>query len=166
MHDQELAVQAISEAQRILEEYLEPKHHDSEGLLDRLVEVLERPSVLVAVDRLRRGAGQWTLRDRFFRSHRGRRPLHWFFISAADGGSLSYDRERDCRSQNDQRIYASDHDAEINIGHEVLRLELDLSAGHCTFLMQFPHLTSRGNRDSVPLQSEHYSLFQAAAKIL
>ena len=58
MHDQELAVQAISEAQRILEEYLEPKHHDSEGLLDRLVEVLERPSVLVAIDRLRRGAGQ------------------------------------------------------------------------------------------------------------
>jgi hypothetical protein len=55
MSDQELAVQAISEAQRILEEYLEPKHHDNEGLLDRLVEVLERPSVLVAVDRLRRG---------------------------------------------------------------------------------------------------------------
>jgi hypothetical protein len=59
MSDQELAVQAISEAQRILEEYLEPKHHDNEGLLDRLVEVLERPSVLVAVHRLRRGgAGQ------------------------------------------------------------------------------------------------------------
>ena len=56
MSDQELAVQAISEAQRILEEYLEPKHHDNEGLLDRLVEVLERPAVLVAVDRLRRGA--------------------------------------------------------------------------------------------------------------
>jgi len=37
------------------QEYLEPKHHDNEGLLDRLVEVLERPSVLVAVDRLRRG---------------------------------------------------------------------------------------------------------------
>ena len=58
MSDQELAVQAISEAQRILEEYLEPIHHDHEKLLDRLVEVLERPSVLVAVDRLRRGAVQ------------------------------------------------------------------------------------------------------------
>jgi hypothetical protein len=58
MSDQELAIQAISDAQRILEEYLEPKHHDNnEMLLDRLVEVLERPSVLVAVDRLRRGAG-------------------------------------------------------------------------------------------------------------
>ena len=56
MSDQELAVQAISEAQRILEEYLEPKHHDNERHLDRLVGVLERPSVLVAVDRLRRGA--------------------------------------------------------------------------------------------------------------
>jgi hypothetical protein len=56
MSDQELAVQAIGEAQHILEEYLEPKHHDNERLLDRLVEVLERPSVLVAVDRLRRGA--------------------------------------------------------------------------------------------------------------
>jgi len=32
--------------------------HDHEGLLDRLVEVLERPSVMVAVDRLQRGAGQ------------------------------------------------------------------------------------------------------------
>ena len=57
MSDQKVAVQAISEAQRILEEYLEPKpkHHNYEKLLDRLVEVLEQPSVLVAVDRLRRG---------------------------------------------------------------------------------------------------------------
>jgi hypothetical protein len=58
MSDQELAVQAISEAQQILEEYLEPTHHDNERLLDRLVEVLERPSVLVAVDRLKRSGGQ------------------------------------------------------------------------------------------------------------
>jgi len=57
MSDQ-LAVQAISEAQRILEEYLEPGHHDNERLLDRLVEVLEQPSVLVAVDRLRRGVAE------------------------------------------------------------------------------------------------------------
>jgi len=55
MSDHELAIRAISEAQSILEEYLEPKHHDNEKLLDRLVEVLERPSVIVAVDRLRRG---------------------------------------------------------------------------------------------------------------
>jgi hypothetical protein len=55
MSDQELAVQAVSDAQRILEEYLELTHHDCEGLLDR--EVLERPSVMVAVDRLQRGVG-------------------------------------------------------------------------------------------------------------
>jgi hypothetical protein len=55
MSDHELAIRAISEAQSILEEYLEPKHHDNEKLLDRLVEVLERRSVIVAVDRLRRG---------------------------------------------------------------------------------------------------------------
>ena len=54
MSDQELAIQAVRDAQRILEEYLQPRQHDYEGLLDRLVEVLERPSVLVAVDRLRR----------------------------------------------------------------------------------------------------------------
>jgi hypothetical protein len=58
MSDQELAVQAVGDAQRILEEYLEPRHHDYESLLDRLVEVLERPSVMVAVDRLQRGVGQ------------------------------------------------------------------------------------------------------------
>ena len=54
MGDQALAVEAVTEAQRIIEEYLEPRYHDLENLLDRLVEVLERPSVLVAVERLRR----------------------------------------------------------------------------------------------------------------
>jgi hypothetical protein len=43
MSDQELAVQAISEAQHILEEYLEPRHHNNEMLLDRLVECLNGP---------------------------------------------------------------------------------------------------------------------------
>jgi hypothetical protein len=41
--DQELAVQAVSDAQRILEEHLQLTHHDYEGLLDRLIEVIERP---------------------------------------------------------------------------------------------------------------------------
>jgi hypothetical protein len=57
VNDQELAVQAVSDAQRILEEYLEPRPHDHESLLDRLVEVLERPSLMVAVNRLQRGVG-------------------------------------------------------------------------------------------------------------
>jgi hypothetical protein len=54
MTDQQLALQAMSDAQRILEEYLEPKPHNSERLLDRLVEVFERPDIVVAVDRLQR----------------------------------------------------------------------------------------------------------------
>jgi hypothetical protein len=61
MSDQDLAVRAVRDAQRILEEYLEPRHHDHEVLLDRLVEVLDRPSLMVAVDRLQRGVGQWPL---------------------------------------------------------------------------------------------------------
>jgi hypothetical protein len=42
MTDQQLALQAMSDAQRILEEYLEPRPHDNERILDKLVEVLER----------------------------------------------------------------------------------------------------------------------------
>jgi hypothetical protein len=58
MTDQQLALQAMSDAQRILEEYLEPKPHDSERLLERLVEVFERPNLVVAVDRLQRSSGR------------------------------------------------------------------------------------------------------------
>ena len=57
MTDQQLALQAVSEAQRILEEYLEPRPHNHEHILDRLVEVLERPDLVVAVDRLQRRNG-------------------------------------------------------------------------------------------------------------
>ncbi len=57
MTDQQLALQAVSEAQRILEEYLEPRPHNQERILDRLVEVLERPDLVVAVDRLQRSNG-------------------------------------------------------------------------------------------------------------
>jgi hypothetical protein len=46
MTDQQLAFQALSDAQRILEEYLQ--------MLDRLVEIIERPDLLVAVDRFQR----------------------------------------------------------------------------------------------------------------
>jgi hypothetical protein len=58
MNEQDLTIQAVKDAQRILEEYVEPRPDDYEGLLDRLIEVLERPSVMVAVDRLQRGIGQ------------------------------------------------------------------------------------------------------------
>ena len=54
MTDQQLALEAVSEAQRILEEYLEPRPQNNERrILDQLVEVLERPDLVVAVGRLR-----------------------------------------------------------------------------------------------------------------
>ena len=43
MTDQQLALQAINEAQLILEDYLRPRPQNNERILDRLVEVLERP---------------------------------------------------------------------------------------------------------------------------
>src|SRR5258708_31115993 len=53
MTDQELALQAVSEAQQILEEYLQPRPQNNERrILDQLVEVLERPDLVIAVDRL------------------------------------------------------------------------------------------------------------------
>ena len=48
-----MAVQAVGEAQRILEEYLQPQPTNYEHILDKLVEVLERPDLLVAVNRLK-----------------------------------------------------------------------------------------------------------------
>ena len=53
MTDQQLTLQAVREAQSILEEYLEPRpHNNNERILDKLVEVLERPGLVVAVSRL------------------------------------------------------------------------------------------------------------------
>jgi hypothetical protein len=55
MTDRESTLQAVSDAQRILEEYLEPRPHNNERILDRLVEMLEQPDIIVAVDRLLHG---------------------------------------------------------------------------------------------------------------
>ena len=53
MTDQQLTLEAISEAQLILEEYLRPRPpQNHERILDKLVEVLERPDWVVAVSRL------------------------------------------------------------------------------------------------------------------
>jgi hypothetical protein len=52
MTDQQLVLQAVNEALRLLEEYLEPRPHNHERILDELVEVLERPDLVVAVSRL------------------------------------------------------------------------------------------------------------------
>jgi hypothetical protein len=54
MTDQQLALQAINEAQLILEDYLRPRPQNNERILDRLVEVLEHPDLVVAVSRLQR----------------------------------------------------------------------------------------------------------------
>jgi hypothetical protein len=55
MTDQETMLQAVRNAQRILEEFLQPNLHDNERLLTRLVEVLDRNEVVSAVSRLRQG---------------------------------------------------------------------------------------------------------------
>ena len=52
MTDQQLALQAINEAQLRLAEYRRPWPQDNERILDKLVEVLERPDLVVAVSRL------------------------------------------------------------------------------------------------------------------
>jgi hypothetical protein len=54
MTDQQLALEAISDAQLILEEYLQPSPKDTARILEKLVEVLERPALIVAVSRLQR----------------------------------------------------------------------------------------------------------------
>jgi hypothetical protein len=54
MTDQKLTLQAINEAQLILEDYLPPRPQNHERVLDRLVEVLERSDLVVAVSRLQR----------------------------------------------------------------------------------------------------------------
>ena len=52
MTDQQLALQAINEMQLILGEYLRPRPQNNERILDKLVEVLERPDLVVALSRL------------------------------------------------------------------------------------------------------------------
>jgi len=58
MTDQQITLKAMSDAHRILENYLEPRSHNDQRILERLVEVLERPDVVVAVDRLPRANGR------------------------------------------------------------------------------------------------------------
>jgi hypothetical protein len=57
MTDQQLALQAINEVQLIQEEYLRPRPQNHERILDKSVEVLERPDFVVAISRLQRQSG-------------------------------------------------------------------------------------------------------------
>ena len=58
MTDQQLALHAISEAQLLLEEYLQPRPQNNERILDNLVEVLKRPYLVLAV-RFRQRSSLW-----------------------------------------------------------------------------------------------------------
>jgi hypothetical protein len=60
MTDQELTLQAVSKAQCIIEEYLQPIPHDHERLLDRLLQILDGNDLVAAVDRLQRHSGSHT----------------------------------------------------------------------------------------------------------
>jgi hypothetical protein len=60
MTDQELTLQAVSKAQGIIEEYLQPTPHDHERLLERLLQVLVANDLVAAVDRLQRHSGSLT----------------------------------------------------------------------------------------------------------
>jgi hypothetical protein len=57
MTDQQMILQADSEAQVMMEEYLQTRPHNHERILDGLVEALERPDVIAAVSRLQQQAG-------------------------------------------------------------------------------------------------------------
>ncbi len=59
MTDQQLALHAISEAQLLLEEYLQARPQNNERTPDKLVEVLERPYWVVAVSRLQQRSSLW-----------------------------------------------------------------------------------------------------------
>src|SRR5713226_5776594 len=65
MTDQELTLQALSNAQPIFEEYLGPSPHDNESLLGMLVEVLDRNDMVAAVSRLRQGYCPSSLAEEF-----------------------------------------------------------------------------------------------------
>ena len=52
MTDQQLTLQAVGEAQRLLEEYLQPRPWNNERILDELVEIIEPPDLIVAVSLL------------------------------------------------------------------------------------------------------------------
>jgi hypothetical protein len=55
MTDQQLALHAVSEAQLILQ----PRPQNNERILDKLVEVLERPYLVLAVSRFQQRTSLW-----------------------------------------------------------------------------------------------------------
>jgi hypothetical protein len=57
MTDQDLIIEAIDEAQRILGEYFAPGPRDDAATIKALLEVLDRRDVVAALNRLQAGYG-------------------------------------------------------------------------------------------------------------
>ena len=55
--DQQLILDAIEQAQRVLAGYIEPGPRDPDGTMAQLIEALARPEIVAAVQRVRAGYG-------------------------------------------------------------------------------------------------------------
>jgi hypothetical protein len=55
--DQQLILDAIEQAQRILAEYVAPGPRNPDGTMEQLIAVLARPELVAAVKRVRAGYG-------------------------------------------------------------------------------------------------------------
>jgi hypothetical protein len=62
MTDQEVVIQAIEEAQRILTEYIEPGRRDPVATVKALLAVLDRRAVVAALNRPKAGHGLYVVK--------------------------------------------------------------------------------------------------------
>jgi hypothetical protein len=52
--DQDVLIRAVEDARRILGEYIEPRPRDATRTVERLLAVLDRNEVILALDRIKR----------------------------------------------------------------------------------------------------------------
>jgi hypothetical protein len=57
MADQQLILDAIEQAQRILAEYIKPAPRNPDGTMEQLISALASPEIVAAVQRVRAGYG-------------------------------------------------------------------------------------------------------------
>ena len=62
MTDQEVVIQAIEEAQRILTEYIKPGRRDPVATVKALLAVLDRRAVVAALNRPKAGHGLYVVK--------------------------------------------------------------------------------------------------------
>jgi hypothetical protein len=55
--DQQLILDAIEQAQRVLADYIDPGPRNPDGTMEQLIAALARPEVVAAVQRVRAGYG-------------------------------------------------------------------------------------------------------------